>query len=168
MTSSHRDAAGPQMLGHVLCAAAESAERGTQLALTAGQVVARRVALGIAAVGNPLAADHVEFARIIPEKIQAFSAAGMIALDQTGEVNRRISRMATDDALTTVDDMIALAAGCAHPLSLATAPMRFAARWFDRVTTNALAAGMLVLHAQNAAMGPIQAAVADNGVRLAA
>lgn len=60
----------------VFAEAAQSVGRGSELAFAAGEIVAKRVALGMLAMMDPLQADHIEFGRMVPEKVEAFSAAG--------------------------------------------------------------------------------------------
>ena len=73
MTSS--ETGGP--ISDMLALATRTADTGNDLAIGAGQIIAKRVALGLAAAVNPMAADLAEFARIVPEKVEAFSAAGI-------------------------------------------------------------------------------------------
>jgi hypothetical protein len=73
---------GTRTIGDVFAMASRNASTGGDLAITAGQIIAKRVALGIAAAIDPLRADRTEFERMVPEKVAAFSAAGMIMLEQ--------------------------------------------------------------------------------------
>ena len=163
MTSINVPGAGT--IGDVFAVATRNASRGGNLAIAASQVLAKRVALGMAAALDPLGADHVEFARIIPEKVEAFSAAGMIMLQQSNQANGQMTRLASDEVVTTARATMAMA-GCASPAALAAAQGRFALAWFDRAASNFIAMGMLALSAQDAAMTPIRQMVAANAERL--
>lgn len=163
MTSINVPGAGT--IGDVFAVATRNASRGGNLAIAASQVLAKRVALGMAAALDPLRADHVEFARIIPEKVEAFSAAGMIMLQQSNQANGQMTRLASDEVVTTARATMAMA-GCASPAALAAAQGRFALAWFDRAASNFIAMGMLALSAQDAAMTPIRQMVAANAERL--
>jgi len=151
--------------GHIIEAAARNFGRSNDLALAAGQIVAKRVALGVAAAVDPWRADHDEFHRMMPEKLEAFSAAGMIMLERSSQAGFTMTRLASDEVMTTASATMAMA-GCADPLALAEAQGQFALAWFDRAASLMFAMGMLTLHAQDAAMEPIRDAVAANTARL--
>ncbi len=163
MTFNEKTAAGT--LDGMFAVATRNAGRGGDLAVAAGQVIAKRVALGVAAVLDPLQADHVEFARMVPEKMEAFSAAGMIMLEHSDHVGRHMTRVVSDEVMTTAHATIAMA-GCSSPAALAQVQGRFALDWFSRAAANVMAMGMLVLNAQSAAMNPILQTVTANVERL--
>jgi hypothetical protein len=123
------------------------------------------VALGLAAVLDPMHADHVEFARMVPEKVQAFSAAGMVMVKQSGEASRQMMRLASEEVMTTACATIKMT-GCCSPAAWAEAQSRFARAWFGRATSSLNTMGMLMLTAQAAAMAPIRQTVAANAERL--
>ena len=145
--------------------AAETVGRGNDLAFAASGIVAKRVALGLAAAMNPMQADHVELGRILPEKVEAFSAAGWILLEQTGATGQHIAQLASDEVFTTARAAMAMA-GCASPAALASAQVKLAVDWFNRAASNSLAVGMRALRAQDAAMLPIRQTVTSNAERL--
>jgi hypothetical protein len=115
--------------------------------------VAKRVALGAVGALNPADADHAEFARMVPEKIDAFAAVGAVLRQQTDHVARALTRLASDEMQAAVQATMSLA-GCTTPAALAAA--------------NAATMGMLTLQAQEAAMAPLHAQVAVNVDRLSA
>jgi hypothetical protein len=149
----------------VLNAATRNAGAGNDIAIAAGQIIARRVALGMAAAFDPMGADHAEFGRMMPEKMEAFSAAGMIMLEQSSQAGWEFSRLASDEVLTTARATLAIAA-CDSPAAMADAQGQFALDWFSRAATNFFAMGLLALGAQEAAMVPIQQTIAANTERL--
>jgi O-methyltransferase involved in polyketide biosynthesis len=165
MTSVNGGVPNAGATGDVFAAATRNAARGGDLVMATGQVMAKRMALGMAAVLNPLRADHMEFARIVPEKMGAFSAAGMIMIEQSNRANRKMARLASDEVVTTARATIAMA-GCSSPAALAAAQGRFALAWFGRAASNFIAMGMLALSAQDAAMAPIRQTVGANAERL--
>jgi O-methyltransferase involved in polyketide biosynthesis len=165
MTSISGSVTGAGTIDDVFAMATRNARTGGNVAITAGHVIAKRVVFGIAAAMDPLRADHIEFERMIPEKMVAFSAAGMIMLEQAGQANRQMTRLASDAAMTTARATIAMA-GCSNPVALVQAQGRFALEWFDRATSDFIAMGMLALGAQTAAMLPIQQTVLANAERL--
>jgi O-methyltransferase involved in polyketide biosynthesis len=69
--------------GGMFAEATRSVGRNNDLANAAGRIVKKRVALGMKTALNPQWADHDEFARMVPEKVEAFSEAGVIMLQQS-------------------------------------------------------------------------------------
>jgi hypothetical protein len=165
MTLNPADASSTAM-SDMLALATRTAGSSSDLAIAAGQIVAKRVALGMAAAVNPMTADHDEFARMVPEKVEAFSAAGVAMFEQSEEVRSRITRFASHEVMTAARAAIEMAT-CCDPLAVWEAQGKFARAWFDRAAANFMALGMLALSAQAAAMSPLQLAVAANTERLA-
>jgi hypothetical protein len=163
MTPRHNDSS--DIMGGVLTVAAQNARRGNDIVTAAAQVIAKRVALGMKAALDPARADHVEFARMVPEKMEAFSTAGMAMLTQSGQANRQMISLASDEFMTAARATIAMT-GCASPAALAEEQGRFVRAWFSRSTSSFLTMGMLALNAQAAAMAPIRQAVVANAERL--
>jgi O-methyltransferase involved in polyketide biosynthesis len=165
MKQINEGAAGASGIGDALAMVSRNVSTGSDLAISASQIIARRVALGIAGALDPLRADHTELERIVPEKVEAFSAAGIILLEQSGQANRHMTRLASDAAMTAARATIAMA-GCANPMALIQAQGVFALEWINRATSSFIAMGVLALTAQEAAMVPIQQTVASNTERL--
>jgi hypothetical protein len=152
-------------LSGVLNAATRNAGTSHDIAIASGQIIARRVALGMAAAFDPMGADHAEFGRMMPEKMEAFSAAGMIMLEQSNQAGWEFSRLASDEVMTTARATLAMAV-CDSPMAMADAQGQFALAWFSRAATNFFAMGLMALGAQEAAMVPIQQTIAANTARL--
>jgi hypothetical protein len=152
-------------LNGVIDAATDNATSGNDLAIAAGQIIARRVALGVAAAFDPTQADHAEFGRMMPEKLEAFSAAGVIMLEQSSQASLEITRFASDEIMTTAQATLAIAA-CSNPVAMAEAQGQFAIDWFNRAASNLFAVGLLALGVQKAAMVPIRRTLAANAERL--
>jgi hypothetical protein len=165
MTSNSGDVSSADTIGGVLTAATQNVMHGGDIARATSQVIAKRVALGMVAAFDPLQADQVEFARIIPEKVEAFSTAGMVMLMQSNQVNRQMVRFAYGEVMATARATIEMA-GCSSPATLAKAQSRFARAWFSRAASSCIALGMLALTAQAAAMAPIRQTVVANAERL--
>jgi O-methyltransferase involved in polyketide biosynthesis len=159
------DTSDTASIGGVFAAATLSASRSGDLALAASQVVAKRMALGIAGALNPADADHAEFARMVPEKIDAFSAVGVVMRQQTDHVAREFTRLASDEMQLAAQATMSLA-GCTTPGALAAAQHALMVGWFERAAANVVAMGMLTLQAQEAAMAPLHTQVAVNVDRL--
>jgi O-methyltransferase involved in polyketide biosynthesis len=157
----------PASIGGVFAAATLNASRSGDLAIASSHVVARRVALGVAGALNPADADHAEFARMVPEKIEAFSAVGTVVREQTDHVARAWTRLAADEVKAAAQAAMSLA-GCLTPTALAAAQHALMVGWFARASANVAVMGMLTLRAQEAAMAPLHAQVAENVDRLTA
>jgi hypothetical protein len=145
--------------------ASQNASRSGDIARAATQVIAKRVALGTAGTADPLRADHIEFARMVPEKVEAFSAAGTVMLKQSGQVGRQIMRLASDEVMTAVHATMEMT-GCSCLASFGELQGKFARAWLDRITSSFIMMGTMVLSAQAAAMMPIQETVFANVDRL--
>jgi hypothetical protein len=148
----------------VLSVARQNAMRGADIVTATTQVIAKRVALGMAAAFDPAHADHAEFARIVPEKVKAFTTSGMAMLQQTRQATQQMIQLASDEAATahTVIEI----PDYSSPAALAEAHGRFVQACFSRATSSLMKMGMLVLAAQAAVMEPIHATVVGNAERL--
>jgi O-methyltransferase involved in polyketide biosynthesis len=165
MTSTDCHLAESNRVRDMVTMASQNASRGGDIALAATQVVAKRMALGMAGAADPLRADHVEFARMVPEKVEAFSTAGMVMLKQSGQAGRQIMRLASDEVMTAVRATMEMT-GCSCPASFAEFQGKLARAWFDRMTAGFISMGIMALNAQAAAMMPIHETVCANADRL--
>jgi hypothetical protein len=165
MTTTGDAMPGTATIGGVIAVARRNAENGSDLAIAASQVIAKRVALGVAAAINPLQADHTEFERMVPEKLEALSAVGMIMLKQSSQATGQITHFVSEAVIAATRATITMA-GCSNPAALAAAQGRFAFGWWDQLATNLIAMGMMTLGMQAAIMAPIRVTVAANARRL--
>jgi hypothetical protein len=165
MTSMNDDHPAVDAVGGFLAAATQNAKCGGDIAIATTQVIGKRIALGVAATINPLWADRVEFSRMVPEKLEAFSTAGMVMLKQSGQASRQMMRLASDEVATTVRATIEMS-GCFSPVALAGAQSRYARAWFARATLSWIAMGTQAFETQSAAMAPIRQTVIANAERL--
>jgi hypothetical protein len=156
----------PETMQSVLAAASRTANNSGELALTSAQVIAKRVALGVAASVNPLQADHTEFARMVPEKMAALSAAGKILLQWSDLARQEAARSACAEVQATADAARAMV-GSMNPLAIAMAQGNYTRALVGRIAAQSCAAGMFMLAAQDAAMAPFRDTVANNLERLA-
>jgi hypothetical protein len=159
------DISGRGTIDGIFAAAERKCGQDCDLITAAGNVIATRVALGMVGALDPLHADHDELARIVPEKVEAFSNASMIMLDRSAHTLRQLSSLAHDEAMTTARATIAMAT-CASPAAIAEVQTSFALAWFVRASSNFAAMGMLGLNALDAAMAPIRNSVQANVERL--
>ena len=152
-------------IGDVFAASEQNFGQYCGLMSAVSNVIAKRVAFGMGCALDPQRAGHDEFAGIIPEKVEAFSTASMIALDRSADAVRQLSRLAYDEAMRTTRATIAMTT-CASPAALAQAQTSFVLGWFDRASSNFAAVGMLALSFQDAAIAPIRQSVQANVERL--
>jgi O-methyltransferase involved in polyketide biosynthesis len=165
MTSVNDDHFPIDAMGDFLAAATQNAKCSGDIAVATTRVIRKRVELGIGAAFNPLCADRSEFSRILPEKVEAFSTAGLVMLKQSGQAGQRMMRFASDEVTTTVCATIEMS-GCRNPVALAGAQSRFARAWFARASSSWFAMGIQAFEAQAAAMAPIRQVVTANAERL--
>lgn len=165
MTLINDDSTDVDTIGSMLAEATRSAGRGNDLAVAAGKIVEKRVALGMKGFQNLDEADHLEFARMVPEKVEAFSAAGIAMLKHSSQANRQMMSFASAELKATGQAAVGMA-GCSSPVAIMEVQSKFARAWFDRTTSNFIAAGMLSLRGQDAVMAPIRQTVAANTDRL--
>jgi hypothetical protein len=144
-------------------AVTRNADRGEAVATATRNVIEKRVALGIAAALDPLGADHAEFAQIIPEKVEAFTFAGM--LKHSSHASRKMARLASDE-IAAASHAVAAMIHCSSPAALAEAQADMAFAWFERAASSFLGLGMLALDAHDAALAPIRQTVVANAERL--
>ena len=71
------------------------------------------------------------FGRMVPEKMEAFSAASMIMLEQSNQAGWEMTRIASDEVMTTARATLSIAS-CTSPVAMAEAQSRFALDWFTR------------------------------------
>jgi O-methyltransferase involved in polyketide biosynthesis len=163
MPSTRRD---PSTEGGVSAMAIRNMNCGEDIARASRHVIGKRVALGVQAALRPHRADHAEFARMVPEKVEAFSAAGQVMMQKSGEANRQIIEDVSLEVMTAAS-AVAVMSRCANPADLAIAQGKFAYAWMGRATSRFIAMGMFAMSAQAAALAPIRQTVVENSERLA-
>ena len=152
-------------LSDILEVATRNANSGNEVAAAAAQIIAKRAALGLAAVFDPMGADHAEFGRMVPEKVEAFSAAGMIMMRQVAQAGEQIVQFASDAVMAAVQATFAIA-GSTSPAAMAETHGHYARSWFEQAASNFMAIGVLALGAHEAALVPIQETLTANAARL--
>ena len=165
MTPTNGNTYRPDTTDGLLAMARQNVSRGSDLAKASTKIIAKRLALGLAAASDPVHANHVEFARIVPENLEAFSAVGMVMLNQSRQASRQMMSLASLEVMTSGRAAMEMA-NCLTPMALGEAQARFARAWFDRVASRSFALGMLALQAQATAVAPIRQIVAANVERL--
>jgi len=148
-----------------LAAAGASSRTAGEMMLAAGEVIGKRVALGTAAMFNPAAADHAEFAKMIPEKTAAFGAAGSILTDRSLRAARYVAQAATSE-MSIAAATCARLATCVDPGRMLSVQADYATGWMARAMALSLRLGAMTLQAQGAAMRPVHRAATANARRL--
>src|SRR5690349_8970839 len=149
-----RTARDARKLTRTLAAATASTLKTGELAVASGEVIARRVALGAAALADPASADHREFARMIAEKVTALSTVGSIVQQRSGAVMTQMARFAQSEAAIALETVQQLAR-CRTPTDLAAAQSRIVLDWFARAASQSLAFAALAMHASGAILAPV-------------
>jgi hypothetical protein len=165
MNSTKRALRDVRKLGDMMTLAGTSSARNSALATAAGEVIGRRIALGAAALADPMGADHGEFAKMIPEKAAAFSMAGLIWLQWSGRVAQELAAFAANEAALAAQAGAAMA-GCRTPGDLMLAQGNFALAWFGRALSHSVALGGMALRSQAAATAPVHRSATANARRL--
>jgi hypothetical protein len=165
MKSPTRTTHSARKLGRTLRVAGTNARKTATLVRATGHVVARRVTLGAAALIDPFNADHVEFAKMVPEKTRAFSAAGMTWLQRSSEVTQRMASFATSEMATAARVAVAMAQ-CRTSTGVFAAQRKFATAWFARALSQSITLGSMMMRSQGAAMAPVHRTATANARRL--
>jgi hypothetical protein len=148
-----------------LSTASHNSSQTTELTLAAAEVVFRRMTLGGFALVNPAAADHAEFARMVPEKARAFSDAGSILISRSEQIRQEMGRFIAD-AMTLAAQASTAVLTARNPVSMIALHVDAGVSWAARLATLPRVMGLLALEAQAAAMAPIHRAATDNVERL--
>jgi hypothetical protein len=135
-----------------------------EMAQAAGTVIAERNALGLRALTSPFEAT-AELSRLVPEKLQALSAASTAVSGHTAEIGQRMIRMATDEfsiAMRTASQLWL----CRTPTDYLTAQNHAVMDWFGRAFSHSMSLGTMITRSQAAALRPVHRAATDNARRL--
>ena len=145
--------------------AASTSLKGGELAVASGRVIAERAALGVAAFIDPSTADHIEFSRMVPEKMEAFLAASAALQRRSGQFVAEMVRLAGSESALALSAAGQLAL-CRSPADLLALQNRLALAWFGRAVSQSLALGALAAGAGGAALAPVHRAATGNARRL--
>lgn len=148
-----------------LSSADRNSSQTAELTLAAAEVVFRRMTLGGFALVNPAAADHAEFARIVPEKTRAFSDAGSILISRSARIGQEMGQFIADEMALAAQAATAVL-GAVNPVSMIAVQADAGISWAARWATLSRVIGLLALDAQAAAMAPIHRAATANVDRL--
>jgi len=165
MKSPTRRSRGTRKLDNTMSVAGSNVRRTGDLVHAAGQVVTRRMTLGVAAMIDPFNADHVEFAKMLPEKTMAFSEAGMVFFQWSGKAVEQMTSFVANEISALAEAAIAITS-CRTPADVAATQSSFAMVWLSRALSQSIALGSLAVRSQGAVMVPIHRTVTENARRL--
>lgn len=138
---------------------------GAELSAASGQVIARRLALGASAVAAPATADLAEFARMVPEKMEALaSASNAVARLSLATLATNAGPSVSGAALgarALVD-----AAFCRSPAALLAVQNRVMSQWLSHSCSQSAALLAMGLRFQQAILSPFHRAATRNAKRL--
>ncbi len=145
---------------------ANATQAGEMTAATA-RVLTKRLTLGAEAIADPARADHAEFARLVPEKAQAFSQSGLGLMLASQEIGRQLTGFLADETKNLAETTLAIAR-CRTTAEALDIQMHFATNWAARVFSQSVTLGLLTLRSQAAVLRPIHHTVTGNARRLRA
>jgi uncharacterized membrane protein len=148
-----------------LSTAGRNSSQTAELTLAAAEVVFRRMTLGGFALVNPAAADHDEFARMVPEKTRAFSDAGSILISRSAQISQTMGRFIVDE-MTLAAEAATAVLTAVNPANMIAVQADAGVSWAARLATLPRAMCLLALETQAAVMDPIHRAATDNVERL--
>jgi hypothetical protein len=151
--------------GNVVGIAERNVRRGHELSVVSGEVIARRMAMGVTAMLDPANADQGELARLVPEKSEAISASGMAMLEQSGPLAERVTRFAVDEVLLAARAWASLAS-CRTPGAFVMAHQGLTFSWLVRMMAQGGAISAVALQSQGDALTPFRSAATANAERL--
>jgi hypothetical protein len=148
-----------------LAVASTNLAKGAELAMASSRVVSKRAELGVAAIANPLQAEHRELERIIPEKTKAFSASNAVLIRGLGEMAEQAASFVINEMAiaTRVTSELAL---CRTPAAVLGLQSRLAMGWYGRVFSQYIALAALAVRSQGAMLTPVHRAATGNARRL--
>jgi hypothetical protein len=148
-----------------LAAAATTTLKGNELALASGRVIARRTALGVAALFDPASTDHVEFSRMVSEKMAAFSTVSSVVRQRSTAIIAQMMSVAARETTIALSAASEIAAS-RTPADMVAAQSRFILGWFERALSQSLVLGSLATSAGSAMLAPVHRAATGNAKRL--
>jgi hypothetical protein len=139
-------------------------EADDELVAASGEVIAKRVAMGVAGMADPAGADRAELARMLPEQADAISDCAIAMIDRSGHMAEHMVRLAAAELLLASRACVALA-GCRSPEAWLAAQQGLALAWTAQILSKATVLGASAMLAQGAAMAPFRGATAVNAGR---
>jgi phasin protein len=144
---------------------AGAATVASELAVAAGVVIGHRVALGAAALQEPLTADAAEFARMGPEKLDAFGEAGSALFAAFWAIGEEINEFL--ETQTRATTQLAFELGLTPtPVHAISAQARYLMETLDRAGARGASMAACAVGAGSAALRPLHRRATANARRL--
>jgi hypothetical protein len=116
-------------------------------------------------MANPAQADHAEFTRIVPEKMEAFRASAIALMRCSGELAQQAARFASSE-IAIASEAVADLARCRTPAAAIGIQSQFATAWFARTLSRSIAVGALAVRSYGAVTTPVHQVAIRNSRRL--
>ncbi len=152
--------------GDALGIAQRNLRIGQELTVVSGEVIARRLAMGVSGVLDPANANHAELARLIPEKAAAGIASALAILARSGQLAERMTKFVADEMLLATRDFVSLAS-CRTPAAFVAAHHGLTLSRVARMMSHAGDIGALAGQSQTDTITPFHRAATANASRLA-
>ena len=165
MKTARRTGADLGKVTKTLAVAGANLAKGAELAMASSRVVSKRTELGVAAIADPLRAEHRELERIIPEKTKAFSASNAVLIRGLGEMAEQAASFVINE-MAIATRMTSELALCRTPAAVLGLQSRLAMEWYGRVFSQYIALAALAVRSQGAMLTPVHRAATDNARRL--
>jgi hypothetical protein len=149
----------------VLAVAGANLAKGAELAMASSRVVSKRTELGVAAIADPLQAEHAELARMVPEKTKALSASNAVLLKGLGEMAEQVAGFLINEMAIATRTTSQLAY-CRTPAAAMGLQSRLAMEWYGRVFSQCIELAALAVRSQGAMLTPVHRAATNNARRL--
>lgn len=145
--------------------AAATATMGAELAVASAQVIAARMAMMGAMEAVPSAATAGELARMVPEKAEAFTAAGLSMAGHLGSMAAKGAEAAARESSFAASACMDIASA-KSPMDFVMAQHRYFTAFMGRATTQAVVMTALATRLQADALAPIHKTATANAKRL--
>jgi hypothetical protein len=158
---TRRPASTPASIGAI---AATTARKQSEMAYASGQVIAAR--LGIA--GSPLVntpGGAAEMARMVPEKAEAFAAAGAGAVHHMGKIAVHSGAELMRETAMATQATLAMAYA-KNPISMLATQQRYMIGWFGRAIQQTMELTEATTRMQAAMLHPVHKTATANARRL--
>jgi hypothetical protein len=136
-------------------------------AVAAGAVIGHRVALGAEAMGDPLGADHGEFARMGLEKLAAFTASSQALAEECQSIQREVMKFTASQTASAFRAVLEMATAFS-PGAMLAAQKRWATDSLARANAHAVKLVELSAGMTGMALAPVHETVTRNAARLSA
>ena len=167
MKTARRTGADLRKVTKTLAVASTNLAKGAELAGASSRAVSKRAELGVAAIANPLQAEHRELERIIPEKTKAFSASNAVLIRGLGEMAEQAASFVINE-MAIATRMTSELALCRTPAAVLGLQSRLAMEWYGRIFSQYIELAALAVRSQGAVVSPVHRAATDNARRLTA